>query len=145
MVPTPAGFRMSPRHRLDALTGLRFPAAAAVALAHLPNLHAEASLGPTARRVLAEGGAGVPFFFILSGFVLAYSYHDRLARPTRGELARYAVSRFARIGPVYLLSVVLIALWPVGPVPAGAAAVAANLLLVQAWPPLTEPVVCLNP
>jgi peptidoglycan/LPS O-acetylase OafA/YrhL len=136
---------MEVKSRLDALTGLRFLAAAAVALAHLPYLHTDPTLPPTLTRLFMEGGAGVPFFFILSGFVLAYSYHDRLARPSGRELARYAVSRFARIWPVYMLSVALIALRPVGPLPSGAGAVAANLLLVQVWPPTTEVPVSINP
>jgi peptidoglycan/LPS O-acetylase OafA/YrhL len=136
---------MDAKSRLDALTGLRFLAAAAVALAHLPRLHLDPSLPPTARRLFMEGGAGVPFFFVLSGFVLAYSYHDRLARPSGRELGRYALSRFARIWPVYLLSVALVALWPVGPVPSSAGAVAANLLLVQVWLPTTAVPVSFNP
>src|SRR5438105_14109782 len=108
---------MDAKSRLDALTGLRFLAAAAVALAHLPRLHLDPSLPPTARRLFMEGGAGVPFFFVLSGFVLAYSYHDRLARPSGWELGRYALSRFARIWPVYLLSVALVAVCPGGAAP----------------------------
>ena len=136
---------MDAKHRLDALTGLRFLAAAAVALAHLPRMHVDPTLTRTTRRMLAEGGAGVPFFFVLSGFVLAYSYHDRLARPSGRELARYVLSRFARIWPVYLLSLVLIALWPIGPAPASAGTVVSNLLLVQSWPPTTTVPVFFNP
>jgi peptidoglycan/LPS O-acetylase OafA/YrhL len=136
---------MEAKNRLDALTGLRFLAAAAVALAHLPRLHLDPSVPLTARRLFMEGGAGVPFFFVLSGFVLAYSYHDRLARPSGRELARYALSRVARLWPVYLLSVALIALWPVGPAPSSVGAVVANLALVQVWPPTTEVPVSLNP
>jgi peptidoglycan/LPS O-acetylase OafA/YrhL len=136
---------MDAKNRLGALTGLRFLAAAAVALAHLPYMHFDPSIPRTVRRLFMEGGAGVPFFFVLSGFVLAYSYHDRLARPSRRELARYALSRFARIWPVYLLSVALIALWPVGPLPSSVGAVVVNLLLVQVWLPTTTVPLSINP
>jgi peptidoglycan/LPS O-acetylase OafA/YrhL len=77
--------------------------------------------------------------------VLAYSYHNRLSRPAGRELARYALSRFARIWPVYLLSVGLIALWPIRQAPASAGVVAANLFLVQVWPPTAEVPLSVNP
>ncbi|HEX4612606.1 MAG TPA: acyltransferase [Urbifossiella sp.] len=135
---------MSTRPRLDALTGLRFLAAAAVAAVHLHALHHDTALSPTLRRFLDEGFAGVPFFFVLSGFVLAYSYHDRLARPSRGDLVRYALARVARIWPVYLLTLAVVAVWPLVPPPSGGWVVA-NLLLVHMWPPVLDPHPGLNP
>ncbi|MDB5309180.1 MAG: putative acyltransferase [Gemmataceae bacterium] len=136
---------MTPKHRLDALTGLRFLAALAVAFSHLPQLHGDTTIAPTPRRIMAEGAAGVPFFFVLSGFVLAYSYHDRFARPGRRELGRYALARFARIWPVYLLTVGVAAVWPMVPLPPGAWAAAKNLLLVHMWLPSTNPDPGFNP
>ncbi len=57
--------------------------------------------------VLRSGYLAVATFFVLSGFVLARRY----AGPgwTRRSLFRYGVSRFARIYPVYLLSLLLVA------------------------------------
>src|SRR4051794_31464771 len=98
---------MSTPSRLDALTGLRFPAALAVAACHTGELVCNNAFGPTARRVFAEGAAGVPFFFVLSGFVLAYSYHDRLARPAPGAAAAYYRSRVARIWPLHLFTLLI--------------------------------------
>ena len=46
----------------------------------------------------------VGFFFLLSGFILAYNYADRGARSTS---ASSGWRRFARLYPVYLLSLVL--------------------------------------
>jgi peptidoglycan/LPS O-acetylase OafA/YrhL len=86
------------------LTGLRVFAAFAVYMSHVrvpisaPNwLHA----------IGQNGSAGVTFFFVLSGFVLTLNYHDRLR--TRRQLWSYAVARFARIYPVYLVVIT----WPV--------------------------------
>ncbi|TGW04461.1 acyltransferase, partial [Mesorhizobium sp. M2D.F.Ca.ET.145.01.1.1] len=43
----------------------------------------------------------VDFFFVLSGFVIASSYANRLGRPE--EVARFALVRFGRIYPLHLV------------------------------------------
>lgn len=43
----------------------------------------------------------VDFFFVLSGFVIASSYGDRLDEP--GQVRRFALVRFGRIYPLHLL------------------------------------------
>jgi peptidoglycan/LPS O-acetylase OafA/YrhL len=91
--------------QIKSLTGLRFFAAAAVVFFHFGKPH----LGnpPAVLMHLAEnGGTGVSLFFILSGFVLAYNY----ANPRRTEpfsRAAFWKARFARIYPVYFLSLIL--------------------------------------
>ncbi|GAA3758849.1 acyltransferase [Terriglobus aquaticus] len=81
-------------HTFATLDGLRGVAALAVILFHVPGL-----LGPIR---LAHGYLAVDFFFMLSGFVLAYAYGDRLGRgwPTRSFL----LVRFIRLYPVYSLT-----------------------------------------
>ncbi len=55
---------------------------------------------------LANGAVDV--FFALSGFVLTYTYLDRFRRPSLGAIRGYAIARFARIYPVFIVS---LALW----------------------------------
>ncbi len=63
---------------------------------------------PAAAQSLVHGGyLAVQTFFILSGFVLARSYAR--ASWKRHDLLRYAAARVARIYPVYLLSLVVVA------------------------------------
>src|SRR4051812_11004909 len=95
---------------LNALTGLRFFAALGVVLFHLDVLRNSEVLGWVYTAVLSDGCCGVGFFFILSGFVLAYNYDGRF-RALRGrELWDYATARFARIYPLHfvLFGIVLI-------------------------------------
>lgn len=96
---------------LPALTGLRFFLALWVVLHHLTSpgmmLHQWSTTWPELAQRLAHAGyLAVGSFFVLSGFVLARRY------PAKGwtahALYRYGVSRFARIYPVYALSLVLI-------------------------------------
>jgi peptidoglycan/LPS O-acetylase OafA/YrhL len=82
--------------RVDSLTGLRWWAAFAVFAFHMKNL---APL--PVERMLELGNYGVAFFFILSGFVLAWS-----AAPGVGALTFYG-RRFARIYPAYLAALLL--------------------------------------
>jgi len=51
---------------------------------------------------------GVPFFLILSGFILSYSYLGQLR--FGGERRRFWEARFCRVYPVYLLSLLID--WP---------------------------------
>ena len=84
--------------RTEALTGLRFFAAGWVFL-----YHAWAARGAPApiQAIVRSGSAGVPLFFVLSGFVLALNYL-REGRPFGAR--DFLVARFARIYPVYLLA-----------------------------------------
>ena len=91
------------RPRLDALTGLRFFAALSVYLTHLLK---PPDLDPHLQNVLSAGTLGVTFFFVLSGFVLAYTYFDRLRSPSLRAIWSYAVARFARVYPLYILLLV---------------------------------------
>jgi peptidoglycan/LPS O-acetylase OafA/YrhL len=89
--------------RVDSLTGLRFVAAVAVLLGHLPPAP---HLSRHLRTFMLSGYNGVTLFFVLSGFVLAWNYGDTLAEAgNRGRALRsYAVARIARIYPLYLFA-----------------------------------------
>ncbi|MCQ8772440.1 acyltransferase family protein [Streptomyces telluris] len=118
--------------RLPSLTGLRFVAALLVFFFHLS---VEKLYDDSANPVLSKifnpaGGVGVSFFFILSGFVLAWSAKPN--RPAREFLRR----RLAKIYPNHLLLWVLtlpLLLLFGEQVAAGSAT--ANLALVQTWIP----------
>ncbi|MET9964331.1 acyltransferase [Streptomyces sp. NPDC006326] len=121
--------------RLPSLTGLRFPAALAV-FAH----HAFLPIPPL--RLLADddteyrlagwfaqaGGLGVSFFFVLSGFVLAWSARE--GDTTTGFWRR----RFVKIYPNYVVTWALtMVLFAAFYTPARVAI--ANLFMVQVWWP----------
>ncbi len=96
---------------MPALTGLRFFLALWVILHHLTgkgqSLEAAALQLPSGLYSLIRYGyMAVATFFVLSGFVLARSYEK--TRWDRASLIRYGVGRFARVYPVYLLSLAAI-------------------------------------
>lgn len=93
--------------RLDALTGVRILAAAGVFLSHVP---APAFLPEVARTFMASGYNGVTLFFVLSGFVLAWSYTDRLLPLRADKLWFFFVARFARVYPMYLFALTIVVL-----------------------------------
>lgn len=80
-------------HKYVFLDGLRGVAAAAVMYAHL-----------TGRMPWAA--YAVDFFFILSGFVLAYAYAGKL-RERSMSVSRFMVIRYRRLYPMLLLAVAL--------------------------------------
>ncbi len=81
------------------LTSFRFFAAVAVVTCHRPRTGPSDWL-PYER----HGAAGVTFFFLLSGFILAYTYHDRFLARRPGVVREFLVARLARILPAYLLA-----------------------------------------
>lgn len=93
---------MSRPVRLDALTGLRCFAAVDIVLFHFSNPQWFGPLAP----VVNSGYAAVSYFILLSGFVLAYNHSPR-ARAGQLNKVRFWKSRFIRIYPIYLLSLLL--------------------------------------
>lgn len=89
------------------MTALRFFAAFAVFSYHFLQ-YGVGGRPQWLRTLVGSGYLGVTLFFILSGFILVYVYHDTdLTRPeTRRE---FFVHRIARIYPVYLLAWLLFA------------------------------------
>ena len=106
----PAASRL--QNYFPALTGLRFVLAIWVILHHLIGkgmmLEDWALTLPGAAAQLLRGGyLAVQTFFLLSGFVLARTYAR--TKWNRETLARFGMARFARIYPVYLLSLAVVA------------------------------------
>jgi peptidoglycan/LPS O-acetylase OafA/YrhL len=117
--------------RIDALTGVRFLAAALVLLFHYGATYiANAGAPPFVGNFLHHGYLGVSLFFILSGFILTYNYQDRVQKKW---LAPFFFARFARIYPVYVLAL-LIAL-PVLEKPLLLGDAFRVLTLTQSWAP----------
>jgi peptidoglycan/LPS O-acetylase OafA/YrhL len=91
---------MQKQPKLDALTGLRYFAAATVIGAHVAhNIDA-----PWIYLFRDLSWIGMPLFFTLSGFLMCYNYFDDLnsGRPL-AACWRFYTARFARIYPAYLL------------------------------------------
>jgi len=107
-VTIPGHERIHPRRdTLPALTGLRFIAALLVVLFHyqflVPGLAQSAA---PAARVIQAGYVGVSIFFVLSGFILAYTYLDSDGT-MRSTVGAFWHARFARIYPAYALALVI--------------------------------------
>jgi peptidoglycan/LPS O-acetylase OafA/YrhL len=94
------------------LTGVRIVAAAWVVLFHVYLVNGErlgsdhpvvdAVVGPIA----SQGDLGVDLFFVLSGFVLAHNYLDRLgAQPSMQGVVSFLWRRLSRIWPLYMIAV----------------------------------------
>ena len=84
--------------RFLALDSLRGIAAVGVALFHI-----QAVAGPSTLPVFRNGNLFVDFFFVLSGFVIAASYGERLAHGF--GMARYMALRVGRVWPLHLFMV----------------------------------------
>ncbi|GAU67581.1 putative acyltransferase [Streptomyces sp. NBRC 110611] len=116
--------------RLPSLTGLRFLAAAMVFFGHAfaDPLSKVAAPGFLAVLWYRAGSFGVSFFFILSGFVLAWSARagDRPVRFLRRRLLKVYPNHLVTFGCTAVL------LWWTGRSLAGWLP---NLLLVQSWVP----------
>ena len=130
-IPAPPAAGRS-RAPLPALTGIRFFAAIYVVLFHsLPWFDAHGSLPAFVRTFISNGYLAVALFFLLSGFILAYSYEGNIAGAT--NRTNFWKARFARIYPVYLLSLLLALPWqPRLPLDVRLQVLA----MVQAWNPL---------
>ncbi|MFJ8257599.1 acyltransferase family protein [Peribacillus asahii] len=78
---------------LNTLTSFRFIAALMVFLFH-SGIWKTYQLGYT----------GVTFFFILSGFILAYNYSERFHVLDSSKLKKFYIARFAKIYPLHFLT-----------------------------------------
>src|SRR5258705_148065 len=103
------------RAELSGLTGVRFYAALAVFLYHLPQLIPGMNRLSGQSLVFSAGDVGVAFFFVLSGFVLSYNYADVFAEGLSGaSYKRFIWDRLTKIYPVHLLTLLIvlpIAIW----------------------------------
>lgn len=132
--------------RLPSLTGLRFVAAFAVFLGHgfsAVKLF-EGPVAATMDKVTHVGGPiGVSFFFLLSGFVLAWSAGSRKRPDTTGGFLRRRVAKIYPNHLATLLATVALTFLMVGQLPEWRYALP-NLALVQAWFPDIRTVLSIN-
>ena len=87
---------------LPALTGLRAFTATNIVFFHFWN---PAWFGPLAP-LMDNGYVGVNFFFLLSGFILAYNYSDRQAHGKFNPRGFWRL-RVTRLYPIYLLGLII--------------------------------------
>ena len=115
--------------KLAPLTSLRFVAAMMILFHHG---HAEFKTIGTAVAGLPLSG-GVSFFFVLSGFILAYS-NPRI--PSFSAALEFWGKRFARIWPIHIATILLLLVMNAkisGGTFETAGAITANVLLLQSW------------
>ena len=128
--------RSTDRTTLDALTSLRFFAALLVFSWHCVPTHQFSA-------TFSLGYIGVGFFFLLSGFILTYSYRAAFANGLRADAVRaFYAARVARIVPLHLVTMPPMILtmvyfgnpvWTGAGVPARVTQVAAQAVLLQSW------------
>ncbi len=93
--------------KMESIEGARALAAVMVVLMHAASLmqveHLSGHVG--LGNVFGFGYVGVDFFFVLSGFIIAYVNYSHLGNA--GSLPRYLWRRFTRIYPIYWIILLL--------------------------------------
>lgn len=124
--------------KIDSLTGVRIFAALAVLASHLPKPD---SLPLVVRTFMDAGYNGVTLFFVLSGFVLAWTYAERLANPTAEGVRDFFAARIARIYPLYIVALAFAALPQISRLPRSALL---HIFALQTWSPTIDVAYGLN-
>lgn len=93
---------------ISALTSLRFFASVYVCIFHVL-LYSRLDANGFFNNFFSSGYMAVDFFFVLSGFILSYNYAGSVMDKTF-SYRRYMVRRVARIYPVHLITLIVIAL-----------------------------------
>jgi peptidoglycan/LPS O-acetylase OafA/YrhL len=104
--------KREPNRYFAVLDGLRGIAALAVVTRHAPAYFN--SISPTPAGPFFESYLAVDFFFVLSGFVLAFSYGHQICAGMSAP--RFLMIRLARLYPLYLLALAIsapLAMWQV--------------------------------
>lgn len=97
---------ISEKGKYPALTGIRAIAAFMVFFHHLPlKIKPDVTIG-----LQLSFYTGVTWFFVLSGFLIAYRYYET-AQLSRKWMTEYFIKRFARIYPVYFFILTLVILY----------------------------------
>jgi len=102
--------RIQPKQHFEILDGLRGVAAMTVVLFHICETW---NGGDHARQIINHGYLAVDFFFMLSGFVIAYAYDDRW-QPANGRagmtIGEFFKRRIIRLQPMLVMGNVIGAL-----------------------------------
>jgi len=124
------------RELLKSLSGMRFIAAALIAIHHTVWMY------PLSKDIddRIDADLGVTFFFVLSGFIL-YFTHNNLA--SKKESLRFIVARIARIWPLHVACfLIVLCIFPSPWGYPGEAVewlkIVANLFLLHAWIPYAK-------
>ena len=88
-----------PKQHFEILDGLRGIAAVAIVIFHFMEI-----VHPPSENFIAHGFLAVDFFFCLSGFVIAYAYHDRIDKM---KLTDFFKLRLIRLHPLVVFGSVL--------------------------------------
>ena len=122
------------KQQLLPLTSMRFIAAFFVLLSHLGFVKDDLRWSFLN---IEQGFVGVTFFFILSGFILAYSYQERLEKKQTSRM-KFFIARLARIYPLHFLTLMmampLVVMGGFRPI----VETIPNLFLLHAWIPFKE-------
>ncbi|OIV41063.1 acyltransferase family protein [Flavobacterium johnsoniae] len=92
---------IQPKKHYEILDGLRGVAAVLVVIFHIFEAFNE---GSRFKQIMNHGYLAVDFFFLLSGFVVAYAYDDRWAKLTQWEFYK---RRLIRLQPMVIMGMVL--------------------------------------
>jgi peptidoglycan/LPS O-acetylase OafA/YrhL len=83
------------------LTSLRGIAALLVVLFHIRFYLADSAFARTLIPILSHGYLAVDFFLVLSGFIMAYKYHEHFREGVRAHSLDFLAKRIARIFPLH--------------------------------------------
>lgn len=95
-VNTAAAISVTPHRRFEALDSLRGVCAILVVMFHMPVASHWRDWG-----LVQHGYLFVDYFFVLSGFVIAHAYSQRLKTPR--DAGRFMVRRLGRVWPLHVL------------------------------------------
>jgi peptidoglycan/LPS O-acetylase OafA/YrhL len=118
--------------QINQITFTRFVAALTVIFFHYGNQAFPLTI-PFLEPVFKAGPIAVNYFYLLSGFIMAIAYFAP-GHPEKFSRKKYWLARFARIYPVYLVALLLVAAAQFRQEGAGEA-MFLNLTMLQAWIP----------
>jgi peptidoglycan/LPS O-acetylase OafA/YrhL len=130
--------------RISSLTGLRGVAAVSVLLYHIPH---QPAFEKFAIPLFSRAYLAVDLFFILSGFVISYGYHDRVVNHLgKASYVDFLINRMARVWPLHFIVTLIFGLRILLNVSGNQSIeltstnIVSNLLMVQSWGWGTDPI-----